>query len=853
MTASDTPLPLPTALPLLSAHNVCKSFAGVPVLRDVSFDVQGGEVHALVGENGAGKSTLLKIMAGAVTADQGTINVELPGTPSKTQVALIHQEPVGFPDLSVAENVFVGHRLPRGKLGQLDWRAMRARAKQILASLGLSIDPRAKMRGLSIADQQMVELAAALTQDARVLLMDEPTASLTPREVDRLFSIVRHLRTAGCAIAFISHRLGEVFEIADRITVLRDGQKIATQDTNQTNPPAVINMMVGRPLSALYEKPPATVGPALLEVRDLTRLGRFAGISFSVRAGEIVGLAGLVGAGRTDVARALFGIEQCQGEIRVDGQPVRIRAPSDAIALGLAMVPEDRGHEGLLLPMSVAVNTSLADLRQVSRGPWLSRSREKSLAEHWVLKLHTRLRDVDQPAGELSGGNQQKVVLSKWLATGKDQGPRVLILDEPTRGIDIGAKADVHHLMAELARSGKAILMISSDLPEVLAMSDRVLVMREGRISAEFPRDAATQERVMAAATGEELADTESQGGNAPMPPRAAMPYRATVTGRGRRWLQFRELGIAAVVLLTLIICGAIQPRLLATQNLRNILLYIPLIVVIAMGQMMVIISRNIDLSVGSILGFAAIFVGNLFIDHPHMPLVVALLAAAGVGALMGLVNGLLVAILNIPAIIATLGTLTAYRGLIFIYSGGRQVDNNYLPPSLIRLSRTSPIEIPWIVLFAALVAVVTALWLRYAQSGREIFAIGSSPSAAVLRRLPIRRRVVFIFSLTGFLSGIAGLMFASRFGYVNPVTTGNQMELIVISAVVIGGTNVFGGSGSVLGVVLACFLLGLVNVALPVMGVSAFWQMALYGVAILLAATVDALFRRYGTDAELA
>jgi ABC-type sugar transport system ATPase subunit/ribose/xylose/arabinose/galactoside ABC-type transport system permease subunit len=828
---------------------VCKSFAGVAVLRDVSFDVRPGEVHALVGENGAGKSTLLKIMAGAVAADQGTVNVaRADGMAPGTQIALIHQEPVGFQDLTVAENVFLGHALPRGRFGQLDWPAMRARAKRALASLGLTIDPRVKLRGLSIADQQMVELAAALTQDARILLMDEPTASLTPREVDRLFGIVRQLRGAGGAIVFISHRLGEVFEIADRITVLRDGQKIGTQSASQTNPQAVINMMVGRPLSALYEKPPATLGKPLLEVRDLTRPGRFAGISFEVRAGEIVGMAGLVGAGRTDVARALFGIEQSQGEIRIDGQPVRIRAPSDAIALGLAMVPEDRGHDGLLLPMSVAVNTSLADLRQVSHGPWLSRSREKALAEHWVLKLRTRLRDVDQPAGELSGGNQQKVVLSKWLATGRDKGPRVLILDEPTRGIDIGAKADVHHLMAELARSGKAILMISSDLPEVLAMSDRVLVMREGRISAEFPRDVATQERVMAAATGETSADAESSGGNAPIQP------RATITGRGGRWLQFREIGIAAVVLLTLIICGAIQPRLLGAQNLRNILLYIPLIVVVAMGQMMVIISRNIDLSVGSILGFAAIFVGNLYIDHPQMPLVVALLAAAGVGAVMGLVNGLLVAILNIPAIIATLGTLTAYRGLIFIYSGGRQVDDNYLPASLIHLSRTSPVGIPWIVLFAAVVAVVTALWLRYASAGREIFAIGSNPSAAVLRGLPVRRRVVFIFCLTGLLSGIAGLMFASRFGYVNPVTTGNQMELIVISAVVIGGTNVFGGSGSVLGVVLACFLLGLVNVALPVIGVSAFWQMALYGVAILLAATVDALFRRYASaSGELA
>jgi len=414
----------------------------------------------------------------------------------------------------------------------------------------------------------------------------------------------------------------------------------------------------------------------------------------------------------------------------------------------------------------------------------------------------------------------------------------VFILDEPTRGIDVGAKAEVHHVMAELARQGKAVLMISSDLPEVLAMSDRVLVMREGRITGRFEHGEATQERIMAAATG---ADGDGGGARGVFRKGQAAPEPGLVSSM----LRLREMGIAAFVIVAVIVCSTIQPRFLSADNLRSILLYIPLIVVVAMGQMMLIVSRNIDLSVGSMLGLAAIVVGNQFIRYPHMSLWTAALIAAGVGGVLGLANGTLVALLRVPAIIATLGTYTAYRGLIFIYSGGRQVNNNDLPASLIQLSQSSPLRVPWIVLFAAITAAGTALWLRYTRTGRCVFAIGSNPSAAVLRGLPVRRVLLSIFTVTGLLSGLAGLMFASRYGYVNPVTTGAQFELVVISAVVIGGVNVFGGSGTVAGVLLGCLLLGVVNVALPMLAVSAFWQLALYGAAILLAATVDTLVQR--------
>jgi ribose/xylose/arabinose/galactoside ABC-type transport system permease subunit len=486
--------------------------------------------------------------------------------------------------------------------------------------------------------------------------------------------------------------------------------------------------------------------------------------------------------------------------------------------------------------MSIAANTAMAHLPAVSALGWLFSSRQRALAESWQQKLSIRLRDVDQPVRELSGGNQQKVVLAKWLATAPD----VLILDEPTRGVDVGAKAAIHHLMAQLAREGKAILMVSSDLPEVLAMSDRILVMREGRLVGEFTRENATQESIMSAATGQGRHEQHTSA-------------RTKITGAlAAKLTRFRELGIAVVVALTLAIASFLQPRFLSAENMRNILLYIPLIMVIAMGQMMVIITRNIDLSVGSVLGFAAIVVGNLFITHPNMPLPVAALIAAALGGAMGLVNGVLVAYCRVPAIIATLGTMSVYRGLTSIYSHGQQVNNNDLPQSLMRLSQTSPVfGIPWIVLLAGAIAVLTALWMRHARTAREILAVGSNPHAAVLRGLPVNRLLLLVFGLTGLLSGLSGLLFASRFGYINP-SSGDAMELVVISAVVIGGTNVFGGSGSVLGTVLGCLLLGLVKVALPMLSVPTPWQSVLYGLSILMAAATDAYIqRRTGVAAE--
>ncbi len=495
------------ATPIAELRDISKRFAATQALDGVSLELLGGEVHGLVGENGAGKSTFVKILAGIHHPDGGSILLDGhevaftgPAQARAMGIAVVHQEPQLFPDLSVAENVFIGHA-PRTAFG-LDWRRMERDARGLFEQLGVGIDPGVQVRGLSMADQQLIEIARSLSLKSRILILDEPTASLSAHEVERLFTIVSQTRSAGVAVLFVSHRLEEVFELTDRTTVFRDGRHVMTATTSSLTPADLIRHMVGREVT-LFPRVDKPIGEVVLEVRGLTRRDEFTDISFSVRSGEIVGMAGLVGAGRTEVARVLFGIDRAEdGEIRLDGKPVEFANPAAAMDAGLAYVPEDRHLQGLVLDFPISSNVTLPILRRLFPRLVVRPATERDVAEDYGRQLDIRMRNVQQLAASLSGGNQQKVVLAKWLATK----PRVLILDEPTRGIDIGAKVEVHRIVGELAASGLAIVLISSDLPEVLAMSDRILVLHEGRLSAELEGTGATQEHVMFAATGQDAA-----------------------------------------------------------------------------------------------------------------------------------------------------------------------------------------------------------------------------------------------------------------------------------------------------------------------------------------------------------
>jgi rhamnose transport system ATP-binding protein len=492
--------------PRLALDQAAKAFGAVQALADGSITLFAGEAHALVGENGAGKSTLVKILAGVYQPDSGTLAIDGqpvvlsgPTAARDAGISIIYQEPTLFPDLTVAENIFIG-RQPLRAGRRIDRPAMNHSADEIFTRLGVALDPQRQARGLSIADQQIVEIAKALSSHANVLVMDEPTAALTPVEVERLFEVIRALRREGAAVLFISHRLEEVFASCQRVTILRDGRFVRTAAAGDITVDEIIRSMVGRDPDMLFPKTQAPVGEVVLQVDQLSREGVLHDISFSVRRGEIVALAGLVGAGRSEVARAIFGIDRrSAGVVTVRGQVLPNGSPLASMVAGVALVPEDRRQQGLVMDLGIDRNVALASLARLSRFGLISRTRERELAADWANRLQLKFGRLTNAVSTLSGGNQQKVVLSKWLA----RDPALLIIDEPTRGIDIGTKAEVHRILDGLVADGLAVLMISSELPEVLGMADRILVMREGRITAELSRAEASEHLVMRAATGQ--------------------------------------------------------------------------------------------------------------------------------------------------------------------------------------------------------------------------------------------------------------------------------------------------------------------------------------------------------------
>lgn len=490
---------------LIEATGITKQFPGTLALDRVNFALRAGEIHAVMGENGAGKSTLMKILAGVTTPDSGEITFQgrpyAPANPREAAtlgISIVHQELSLVPTLTVAENIFPG-RLPTNALGMVRYKMLFQQTRTILEKLNVGVSPQALIENLSIANQQLVEIAKAVSLDCKVLILDEPTSALTDHESDRLLRFLRQLADDGVGIVYISHKLKEVFAVADRVTVLRDGKWIGTDDIADMTPDRVIRMMVGRELGAIYPPTGETTGAKLLEVRNLRLAGSDIHNSFDLYAGEVLGFAGLIGSGRSELVRAVFGAERkAEGEIVLDGSRVSIDSPKQAIALGIGYLPEDRKAAGLFLDMAIKLNVESAVVDQVSTGGFILPTREQALAENAVRQLRISTPSIEQDVRRLSGGNQQKTLIAKWLAIQ----PNVLIVDEPTRGIDVGAKKEIHYLLRDLAQKGVGIIMISSELPEVLGMSDRILVMHEGAIVAEYTSASATEEAVIRSASG---------------------------------------------------------------------------------------------------------------------------------------------------------------------------------------------------------------------------------------------------------------------------------------------------------------------------------------------------------------
>ena len=839
--------------PAVELVGITKTFPGVRALADVSLALYPGRVHALVGENGAGKSTLINVLGGGLAPDRG--EVRLDGQPvrfadaheaRRRGVVTVHQEVDLFPDLSVLENVGLEQGLAANRLGWIDWRAQRRRAREALELVGAELPLDAPAAILSPAQRQLLIVGSALSQRVRVLVLDEPTSSLSGGETEVLFRQVRRVRDAGAAVLYVSHRFEEIFALADEVTVLRDGRRVWGGELAQTSAEHLIHQMVGREVEFRPARAAGPPGPMRFRCAKLSAEdGTFREVSLEVCGGEVLGLYGLVGAGRSEWAQGVLGLRPlAAGEVWVDGRSVVPHGPGPMARQGLAYVPEDRLRQGLCRGLSVRANLVLATLRQLALGPFLWRAPEARRTRAEVSALAVRLRSIEQAVGTLSGGNQQKVVLGRWL----ERRPGVLVLDEPTRGIDVGAKGEVHALVRRLADEGMAVVLISSDLPEVLSQSDRVGVFREGRLAATFDPRASSANEVAAAALPTGAAPARgaslSRGSQNRVVARArgeearfAEPrLNGKRLGRGLRLL--REMGLLALLIA---LFAALQWRtgaFLQANNLQSLATDAALLTFCALGPALVILAGGIDISLGSLMALSAAIAGGYW--QAGQPLALVLPLALLVGAAGGLVNALLTLAGGVHPIVVTLGTLSVYRGMTLWW-----LKQDVQVPGTAREVLTGPLAgVPVVVWLGLGLAVLAGLFLRRTAPGRELYAVGSNPAAAARAGVSLSRAWLTAFTLQGALAGLAGLLYLARSGQLQSDSYEDK-TLEAIAAAVVGGVAITGGRGSVVGVVLGCVFLVSLAPACVFLNVPPTWQRTLVGAVMAVAVVLDALWRR--------
>lgn len=816
----------------LALVGIKKSFSGVHALKGVNLELKTGEIHALVGENGAGKSTLIKILGGVFPPDEGKILLDgnevrfsEPKDAQLNEIVVIHQNPNLCHHLSVTENILLGN-LPT-RFGVVIWKRALQRASDLLSQLEVYLPLNEPVKNLSAAQRQLVALVRALSLQARWLILDEPTASLSRSEVERLFEILRQLKNQGVGILFVSHRLEEVLELSDKITVLRDGEKVATIPTHEATKERLIELMVGRTVSApLSETAKPTVTLKSQEFRTLLKLrgvlveGFDKKVSLAVRQGEVVGLFGLVGSGRSELAQAIVGLRKVKsGTIFWKGKPVRFKSPREALNAGITYLAEDRLQQGLLQLRSIRENIGLPNLHQFSRWAVVNEYAEKEASEKQAQILKVKMATVEQPVRELSGGNQQKVTLAKWLLAN----PELLILDEPTHGIDVATKVEIHNLIAEWKRQGKTILLISSELEELQQLCDRIVVLRQGEIVGEFAPDA-PQAEILGAAFKRIEVETGKDG-------------RPVKRKTSFSWIFSRELSLLLFIGLVAVVVGLKNRAFITGEHWLTLVQESTPTLIGATAIAMVIISGNLDLSVGSALGACAMAAGYAAKAGFSLPTVIFI--ALGLGAAIGAVNGLLVTRLAIPSIIVTLGMMGIVRGTMLVLTKGYWVIG--LPESFrwLGIGELAGVPVPIAIALVTLISV----WfvLRQTAWGRDIYAIGNNLEAARLAGIPVRKRVLTVFVACGVLVGLSALVYAARFPVVQS-ETGKGFELDVITAAVFGGVNIFGGAGSVIGAALGAFAVTVLHSALTFLQLAGEWDKFALGGLILLSVVVDSI-----------
>jgi len=829
--------------PILAAEGISKSFGGVHALRSVDFDLAPGEIHGLVGENGAGKSTLIKVFSGIHLPDSGRVLLDghpvrlaSPADAIRHRIGTVFQELSLLPDFTVAENIFAGREL-RGRWRLLSARRMQAAARAEMKAYGIvGIDPDALVKDLSLSQRQLVEIIKVVARSPQVLILDEATSALPNEEAVQLFGIVRRLRDAGTSIIYISHRLEEIFALADRITVFRDGRHVATSRPDATTVDETINLMIGHPLTQLF--PPRRATPSDDEVLSVTGLGRgtvLHDVALHVTRGEVLGVGGLAGQGQTDLLLALCGARPATtGEIRLEGRRVQLHTPRDGPNHGIAYVPEDRKTLGVALPLSVRENIALPTLWDREHRGFVDSRAELAAVRRMVDSLQVRTAGVEQPVGSLSGGNQQKVVLAKWLLAH----PRILLMNDPTRGVDVGAKREIFDLMRTLTAAGAGIVFVSSDLTELVGMSDRVAVMYEGTIVRTLDREEISPDRIVAAAMGvttaaDRTGTAAAREAEPSTGPRAALPGSKTPARRLLRGAAGGSVPTYVMLALLLAYYLVIDPTLLSTFQLASLLNLATPLIIATFAQTMAILTGGIDLSVGSVIGLSNVIAATTFSSHAtagNTALAIGLPLLAGLGA--GALNGAAAAWGRLPAIIVTLATLSIWLGVglrILPAPGGT------VPSELTAALTGTSGPIPNALFL--LVPLVLAMWLFTTRTsvGRAVFAVGDDEGAAYANGLAVGRAKFIAYATAGFLAAIAGLFITALTSTGDPLVN-QSYTLNSVAGVVIGGTSLMGGVGSIWGSMAGAGILAVVVALLPFANISSFWQTIFSGVILIAA-----------------
>ena len=856
---------------MLATVGLTKAFAGNVVLRDVELEVRRAEIHGLVGENGAGKSTLINLVTGVLQPDTGEIALDgsvvdhlTPRAAEERGIATVHQELSLCPHLTVAENVYLG-RLPTS-YGRIDYTKIASGTAAAFADLGVVIDPQAVAGELSLADQQLVEIAKALVARPRLLIMDEATSALDSGQVELLFAALRRLRDDGTAIIFVSHRLEEIFAIADRITVLKNGEYVDTVPAAGTTTNDLVQLMVGRQMEDVFPpKPPATevrAAPVVLSVRNLSSGKRFHDVSFDLHRGEILGLGGLQGQGQRELLAALFGVHPVQGEILLGDQPISVRSPRSAMQRRIAHVPEDRKTDGLIVQLPASENLSLPSLNRLDRYGLLDRDRERRLVEGLIDKLRIRLRSPRQTLVRLSGGNQQKVAIAKWLPLV----PEIYLLAEPTRGIDVGTKQEIYRLMRELTAAGASILLISSDTIELLGLCDRVLVMYERQPVAMLVGDEVTEENVVHASVA------GHQNGRAVINPTQEVPTlleapadglaAATlgaaglpaVDSRAKTRSPARRLGglprawqdvapIYGVTLVFALVYFSLTRETFGLRTVTNLSAYLFPLFLVAMAQSVVMLTGGIDLAVGQMMSLATVVLATQMVDTPLSKVTAVVIVLIG-GALLGLATGSIVTFIRLPAIIVTLATSFIWAGwALFILS----VPGGHLPVSFAQdfTGRIMGV-IPTTLVVLAAVLVIWKL-IKLSPLGLSIYAVGDNARGAFVSGVPVRRARIAAYIIAGVMTAMAGIGLSAYAATGDPLI-GAPFSLASISAAVLGGISFFGGQGQLKGTVAGALTLGLMTQVLFISGLSPAYQRVIYGAVLVVALGIKA-FATYRID----